>query len=97
MAVIDADRLRRLVGDRLRAALASLDVNTFYGRLKFDSEGQNTFHNVLVEQIQNGHLMTIYPPELATAAGAYPAPTWETRFGLPAAPPKPKLPGTGQP
>jgi branched-chain amino acid transport system substrate-binding protein len=94
MAIMHA---KSLDPERVRAALASLDVNTFYGRLKFDSEGQNTFHNVLVEQIQNGHLMTIYPPELATAAGAYPAPTWETRFGLPAAPPKPKLPGTGQP
>src|SRR5262252_10623640 len=83
--------------EKVRAALASLDVNTFYGRLKFDAQGQNTFHNVLVEQIQNGQLKTIYPPELATASGAYPAPTWEARFGVPAAPPKAKLPGTGQP
>src|SRR5215469_3977752 len=90
-------RARSLDPDKVRAALASLDVNTFYGRLKFDAQGQNTFHNVLVEQIQNGQLKTIYPPELATATGAYPAPTWEARFGLPAAPPKPKLPGTGAP
>jgi branched-chain amino acid transport system substrate-binding protein len=88
---------RSLDPAKVRAALASLDVNTFYGRLKFDAEGQNTFHNVLVEQIQNGQLKTIYPPELATASGAYPAPTWEARFGVPAAPPKAKLPGTGHP
>jgi branched-chain amino acid transport system substrate-binding protein len=83
--------------EKVRAALASLDANTFYGRLKFDAQGQNTFHNVLVEQVQNGQLTTIYPPELATAAGQYPAPTWEARFGVPAAPPKAKLPGTGKP
>jgi branched-chain amino acid transport system substrate-binding protein len=82
---------------KVRDALAKLDVNTFYGRLKFDAQGQNTFHNVLVEQIQNGQLETIYPPELATATGQYPAPTWEARFGAPAAPPKAKLPGTGKP
>jgi branched-chain amino acid transport system substrate-binding protein len=83
--------------EKVRAALASLDANTFYGRLKFDAQGQNTFHNVLVEQVQNGQLMTIWPMELATATGQYPAPTWEARFGAPAAPPKAKLPGTGQP
>jgi branched-chain amino acid transport system substrate-binding protein len=94
MAIMHANSLDP---EKVRAALATLDVNTFYGRLKFDAQGQNTFHNVLVEQIQNGQLMTIYPPELATASGAYPAPTWEARFGVPAAPPKPKLPGTGQP
>jgi branched-chain amino acid transport system substrate-binding protein len=82
---------------KVRDALAGLDANTFYGRLKFDSQGQNTFHNVLVEQIQNGQLETIYPPELATAPGTYPAPTWESRFGAVAAPPKAKLPGTGAP
>jgi branched-chain amino acid transport system substrate-binding protein len=82
---------------KVRDALATLDENTFYGRLKFDAQGQNTFHNVLVEQILNGQVETIYPPELATASGQYPAPTWESRFGAPAAPPKAKLPGTGQP
>lgn len=94
LAIMHANSLDPL---KVRDALASLDVNTFYGRLKFDAQGQNTFHNVLVEQIQNGQLETIYPPELATSPGAYPAPTWESRFGAPAAPPKAKLPGTGQP
>jgi branched-chain amino acid transport system substrate-binding protein len=82
---------------RVRDALASLDVNTFYGRLKFDSQGQNTYHNVLVVQVLNGQVQTVWPTEVASAAGTWPAPTWETRFGVVAAPPKPKLPGTGQP
>jgi branched-chain amino acid transport system substrate-binding protein len=82
---------------KVRDALASLDVNTFYGRLKFDAQGENTFHNGLVQQVQNGKLNTIYPPEIATSSGMYPAPSWEARFGAPAAPPKAKLPGTGAP
>lgn len=82
---------------KVRDALASLDANTFYGRLKFDAQGQNTFHNVLVMQIQSGQLQTVWPPELASGAGLYPAPTWESRFGVAAAPPKAKLPGTGEP
>jgi branched-chain amino acid transport system substrate-binding protein len=78
-------------------ALTALDVNTFYGRLKFDAQGQNTFHNVLVEQVLNGQLQTVWPPELASAAPQYPTPTWEVRFGVAAQPPKAKLPGTGRP
>ena len=82
---------------KVRDALASLDVNTFYGRLKFDTQGQNTFHNVLVVQILNGQVQTVWPTELASATGTWPTPTFETRFGVAAAPPKAKLPGTGQP
>ena len=94
MAIMHAGTLNP---DKVRDALAAMDENTFYGRLKFDAQGQNTFHNVLVEQVQNGQLKTIWPPELATAPALYPAPTWESRFGAAATPPKAKLPGTGMP
>ncbi len=83
--------------EKVRTALATLDVNTFYGRLKFDGQGQNTFHNVLIAQVINGRLQVVYPPEVATAAGQYPTPTWEVRFGVTVQPPKAKLPGTGRP
>jgi branched-chain amino acid transport system substrate-binding protein len=82
---------------KVRDALATLDVNAFYGRIKFDPQGQNTYHNVLVVQVLNGQVQTVWPPELASARGLYPTPTWETRFGVAAAPPKAKLPGTGSP
>jgi branched-chain amino acid transport system substrate-binding protein len=88
---------RSLDPDKVRDALASLDVNTFYGRLKFDAQGQNTFHNVLVVQVLNGQVQTVWPNELASATGTWPTPTWEARFGTAAAPPKAKLPGTGKP
>jgi branched-chain amino acid transport system substrate-binding protein len=90
-------RAKSLDAGKVRDALAALDVNTFYGRLKFDGQGQNTFHNVLVAQIINGQVQTVYPPELASATGQWPTPTWEARFGVAAAPPKAKLPGTGRP
>ncbi len=94
LAIVHANSLDP---DRVRDALASLDVNTFYGRLKFDAEGQNTFHNVLVVQVLNGQVQTVWPTELASATGTWPTPTWEARFGVTAAPPKAKLPGTGRP
>jgi branched-chain amino acid transport system substrate-binding protein len=89
------ERSQSLDPEQVRDALASLDVSTFFGRIKFDGQGQNTFKNILVTQIQNGQLTTVWPPEIAATTPTYPAPTWEARFGTPTEPPKAKLPGTG--
>ena len=83
--------------DRIRGALVTLDATTFFGRVKFDSAGQNSYKNVLVEQIQSGQIQTVWPPEVAATTPQYPTPTWTARFGPPAQPPKAKLPGTGMP
>ena len=83
--------------EAVRNALVNLDVNTFFGRIKFDAQGQNTFKNILVVQVQSGQTQTIYPPEVASAAPVYPTQTWEVRFGVPTPAPKAKLPGTGHP
>ena len=61
---------------KVRDALANLDVVTFYGLLKFDSRGVNAFKPMVVNQIQHGNLVTIYPYRLANAAPVYPAPAW---------------------
>jgi branched-chain amino acid transport system substrate-binding protein len=81
----------------VRNALASLDVNTFYGRIRFAHDGQSVGTTVLVEQIQQGHRVIVWPSQLAPATPDYPAPTWNARLGPPPTPPKAKLPGTGHP
>ena len=87
--------------DRVRDALAALDIITFYGRIKFDATGLNTFKPMVVQQIQNGQLATVWPLELATAKPLYPTPTWLSRAGPMAdttpAKPAPKVPATGYP
>ena len=83
--------------ERVRDALVNLNIDTFYGQIKFDDHGQVTSKRLLVEQIQNGKPVTVWPPELAAASPSYPTPTWSVRLGLPPAPPAAKLPGTGQP
>ena len=83
--------------EAVRDALVNLDVNTFFGRIKFDAQGQNTFKNILIVQVQNGVTQTVYPSELASAPLVYPTATWAARFGLPPEAPKAKLPGTGEP
>ena len=73
------------------------EVNYDTFNIKFNAGGQNSYKNVLVEQIQSGQIQTVWPPEVAAATPVYPTPTWTARFGLPPQPPKAKLPGTGMP
>lgn len=60
----------------VREALANLDVVTFFGLLKFDSRGVNVYKPMVVNQVQSGKLLTIYPYRLADAQPVFPAPRW---------------------
>lgn len=64
---------------KVRDALAALDVTTFYGILKFDSRGLNVYKPMVVNQIQNGALATVFPTGLAEKPPIYPAPPWGQR------------------
>jgi branched-chain amino acid transport system substrate-binding protein len=97
MLQLAIEHAKSLDPQKVRDALATLDLNTFFGRVKFNAGGQNSYKNVLVEQIQSGQIQTVWPPEVAAATPVYPTPTWSARFGLPPQPPKAKLPGTGMP
>jgi branched-chain amino acid transport system substrate-binding protein len=59
---------------KVRAALAGLDIMTFYGELRFDSTGANTYKPMATVQIQNGGLVTVYPSTVANAQLLYPTP-----------------------
>jgi branched-chain amino acid transport system substrate-binding protein len=92
------ERAQSLEPDRVRDSLASLDLSTFYGELRFDAQHQATEKRLLVEQVQNGRMLTVAPSELAASPAIYPAPNWTARLGLPPpSPPPAKLPGTGSP
>ena len=64
---------------KVRDALAKLDVETFFGRIKFDERGINTYKPMVVEQIQGGVHHTVFPPEVADAKAKYPTPPWDQR------------------
>ncbi len=64
---------------KVRDALAALDVTTFYGLLKFDSRGINVYKPMVVNQIQNGKLVTVWPRGLAQASPVFPALAWGKR------------------
>lgn len=59
---------------KVRTALASLDVMTFYGEIRFDATGANTYKPMATVQIQNGALVTVYPSTVANAQLQYPTP-----------------------
>jgi branched-chain amino acid transport system substrate-binding protein len=59
---------------KVRDALASLNIMTFYGRIRFDSTGSNVYKPMAAIQIQHGNVATIYPSGIANAQLTYPAP-----------------------
>jgi branched-chain amino acid transport system substrate-binding protein len=65
--------------EKVRDALAKLDVTTFYGIIKFDSRGINLYKPMVVNQIQNGRLTTVWPALTADGKPKYPAPPWGQR------------------
>jgi branched-chain amino acid transport system substrate-binding protein len=65
--------------NKVRDALAALDVTVFFGQIKFDSRGINTFKPMVVEQIQDGVHHTVFPASVADAQPKYPTPNWDQR------------------
>ncbi len=65
---------------RVRDAIAALDVMTFYGQIRFDSRGINTYKPMAVEQLQpDGKKYTVFPPSVAEKDALYPMVPWDKR------------------
>ena len=64
----------RVGGDRLREALARVDLETPLGRIKFAADGDPLFYQRVIVQIQGGRHVVVYPPGAATARLVYPRP-----------------------
>ena len=58
---------------KVRDALAGLDVETFFGRIRFDDEGKNADKPMSVIQIQDGKAVTVWPRTEDTAPLRWPA------------------------
>ena len=65
--------------DAVRAALHDLDVETFFGRISFDSTGKNATRRMGAIQIQNGESLVVAPANAAVADIIYPAPNRNDR------------------
>lgn len=60
-------------------AMGVIDLQTFFGPIKFDDRGVNAAKPVYVQQVQSGRTVVVWPPEIAGAAPRYPDPGWAKR------------------
>ena len=64
---------------KVRDALAGLDITTFYGQIKFAANGENATKPMVTTQVQSGKLVTVYPSNVANASLIYPTPPFGQR------------------
>jgi branched-chain amino acid transport system substrate-binding protein len=64
---------------KVRDALANLDIMTFYGQIRFNTAGVNTYKPMATIQIQNGSVVTVYPQDIANATLQFPTPPFSNR------------------
>ena len=63
---------------KVRDALASIDIQTIYGRYKVDARGMNS-HEGLTFQILKGQRKVVYPEKWAETKAELPMPDWSKR------------------
>jgi branched-chain amino acid transport system substrate-binding protein len=57
---------------KVRDAIAGLNTQSFFGPIKFQSNGQNTTKPMASIQVQNGQVKTIYPQDVARSRLQWP-------------------------
>lgn len=64
--------------EKIRDALAGLQLDTSFGPIKFDAKGDNA-HPTILTQIQDGKFTTVFPKDVATTEAKVPTPPWNQR------------------
>jgi branched-chain amino acid transport system substrate-binding protein len=80
-------RAKSLDQKKVRDAIASTDLMTFYGPIEFDGSGKNVAKSMVLYQIQGGRYRVVAPERWAESKLIFPMPRWSQRVaGSPAAP-----------
>jgi branched-chain amino acid transport system substrate-binding protein len=61
--------------EKVRDALATTDMQTFYGNIKFDDTGRNTAKPMVLYQVQDGEYKVVAPTKWASSKLIYPRPS----------------------
>jgi len=64
---------------KVRDAIATTDMQTFYGNIKFDSSGKNIAKPMVLYQVQDGQYKVVAPTEWAASKLRWPTPPWHKR------------------
>ena len=71
------------VGDKERVALMEelhrINVQTFYGSIRFGADGANVAHPPVAVQIQDGKRVNVFPTKAAEAKPRLPFKAWKKR------------------
>jgi branched-chain amino acid transport system substrate-binding protein len=59
--------------EKVREAMAGLDEESFFGRIKFDDTGKNIYKPMSVIQIQGGKAVTVWPSDQSEGEVKWPA------------------------
>ncbi len=63
-----------LDSDKVADALRTLDIETFFGKIKFDAQGRNVAGVPGAFQIQKGELIELWPKDIVRGKAVYPRP-----------------------
>jgi branched-chain amino acid transport system substrate-binding protein len=72
-------RAGALDGEKIRAAILNMSLNTVYGGFKVDRDGLQVAHTMLTFQWQDGKKVIVWPDELAPGKPRFPTPPWSQR------------------
>jgi branched-chain amino acid transport system substrate-binding protein len=72
-------RAGSLDGEKVRAAILNMNLNTVYGGFKVDRDGLQVAHTMLTFQWQDGKKVIVWPDELAPGKPRFPTPPWSQR------------------
>jgi len=62
--------------ESVRQALRALNIETFFGPIRFNAAGQNVTHAAVTVQVQRAGIRLVAPREVATAEVVWPFPGW---------------------
>ncbi len=68
-------RAQSLDLEKVREALASTEIETFYGPVKFDAAGRNVAKSMVLTQVQGGDYVVVSPAEWAAGEPVIPRPS----------------------
>ena len=67
-------RAQSLDPKAIRDAIAATELETFYGKIKFDETGRNIAKSMILSQVRDGDYVIVWPPEHAKAKPVMPRP-----------------------
>jgi branched-chain amino acid transport system substrate-binding protein len=80
LVFVDAiQRAGSLDTKKVRDALASTNLETFYGHVDFDDTGKNIAKPMVLRQVQKGKFVPVAPSKFAAGQVIFPRPKWSER------------------